>query len=164
MKNILLVILIAASVNCFSQFKDKSIFKPSIKEGMIDNNTPSLMFGFFNPENFSMSHSYSMSYTTSRNNGLALGVYTNTMRYKLADNFDMQVDASLVHSPYSSFGKNHQDQINGIYLSSAQLNYQPWKDVNISVQYRNIPGGFYNDFYGSNRFGGGLYENFLFGR
>ena len=164
MKKILLVAVVLASINCFSQFKDKNIFKPSIQEGMINNNTPSLMLGFINPENFSMSHSYSMSYTTSGNNGLALGVYTNSLRYKFAENFNMQVDASLVHSPYSSFGKNYQDQINGIYLSGAQLNYQPWKDVNISVQYRNIPGGFYNDFYGSNRFSGGLYENFLFGR
>lgn len=164
MKKILLVAVVLASINCFSQFKDKNIFKPSIQEGMINNNTPSLMLGFINPENFSMSHSYSMSYTTSGNNGLALGVYTNTLRYKFAENFDMQVDASLVHSPYSSFGKNYQNQINGIYLSGAQLNYQPWKDVNISLQYRNIPGGFYNDFYGSNRFSGGLYENFLFGR
>jgi len=164
MKKILLFTVILASINCFSQFKDKNIFKPSIQEGMINNNTPSLMLGFINPENFSMSHSYSMSYTTSGNNGLALGVYTNSLRYKFAENFNMQVDASLVHSPYSSFGKNYQDQINGIYLSGAQLNYQPWKDVNISVQYRNIPGGFYNDFYGFNRFSGGLYENFLFGR
>lgn len=164
MKKILLFAVALASINCFSQFKDKNIFKPSIQEGMINNNTPSLMLGFINPENFSMSHSYSMSYTTSGNNGLALGVYTNTLRYKFAENFNMQVDASLVHSPYSSFGKNYQNQINGIYLSGAQLNYQPWKDVNISLQYRNIPGGFYNDFYGSNRFSGGLYENFIFGR
>jgi len=157
-------VLALATINCFSQFKDKNIFKPSIQEGMINNNTPSLILGFFNPENFSMSHSYSMSYTTSGNNGLALGVYTNTMRYKFADNFNMQLDASLVHSPYSSFGKNYQDQISGIYLSSAQLNYQPWKDVNISVQYRNVPGGMFNGFYGLNRFGGGFYEDFLFGR
>jgi len=164
MKKILLVIFAVASINCFSQFKDKNIFKPSIQEGMINNNTPSLLIGFINPENFSMSHSYSMSYTAGGNYGLALGVYTNTMRYKLADNFNMQVDASLVHSPYSSFGKNYQNQINGIYLSGAQVNYQPWKDVNISLQYRNIPGGFYNDFYGYNRFGSGFSENLLFGR
>jgi hypothetical protein len=164
MKKILLVILVSASLNSFAQFKDKNIFKPSIQEGMINNNAPALLLGFINPENFSMSHSYSMSYTTSGNSGLALGVYTNSLSYKFADNFNMQVDASLVHSPYSSFGKNYQDQLSGIYLSSAQLNYQPWKDVNISVQYRNIPGGFYNDFYRYNRFGGGLYENFFFGR
>ncbi len=164
MKKILLLTIILASTNCFSQFKDKNIFKPSVQEGIINNNAPTLLLGFINPENFSMSHSYSMSYTTSGNNGLALGVYTNTMRYKFAENFNLQVDASLVHSPYSSFGKNYQNQINGIYLSGAALKYQPWKDVNISVQYRNIPGGYYNDFYGYNRFGDGLYENFIFGR
>ncbi|MFA4924828.1 MAG: hypothetical protein WC557_11595 [Ignavibacteriaceae bacterium] len=164
MKKILLIILVSASLTGFAQFKDKNIFKPSIQEGMINNNAPALLLGFINPENFSMSHSYSMSYTTSGSNGLALGVYTNSMRYKFADNFNVQVDASLVHSPYSSFGKNYQNQLSGIYLSSAQLNYQPWKDFNISFQYRNIPGGMYNDFYGHNRFGGGLYENFLFGR
>lgn len=75
----------------------------------------------------------------------------------------MEVDASLVHSPYSSFGKNYQNQLNGIYLSGAALNYQPWKNVNVSVQYRNIPGGFFNGLYGLNRFGGGFYDNNLFG-
>jgi len=164
MKKILLIALVMFSVNCFSQFKDKNIFKPSVQEGLINNNTPSLLLGFFNPDNFSMSHSYSMSYTTSGSNGLALGVYTNTMRYNFTKNFNIQVDASLVHSPYSSFGKNYQNQLNGIYLSGAQLNYQPWKDVNFSVQYRNIPGGYYNDFYGSNRFSSGFSNDFFFGR
>jgi len=164
MKKIIIVLIAVAATSCFSQFKDKNIFKPTIQEGMINNNAPALLLGFINPQNFSMSHSYSMSYATSGGNGLALGVYTNTMRYNFTENFNMQIDASLVHSPYSSFGKNHQDQISGIYLSSAQLNYQPWKDVNISLQYRSVPGGFYNDFLGYNRFGGGFTENFLFGR
>jgi len=163
MKKIIILIVLLGSVSCFSQFKDKNIFKPTVEEGMIHAEQPALLLGFINPDNFSMSHSYSMSYMTSAGNGLALGVYTNTMRYKFTNNLSMEVDASLVHSPYSSFGKNYQNQLNGIYLSGAALNYQPWKNVNVSVQYRNIPGGFFNGLYGLNRFGGGFYDNNLFG-
>ena len=78
------------------------------------------------------------------------------------DNLNLEVDASLVHSPYSSFGKNHQNMLNGIYLSKAQLNYQPWDNFNISVQYRSLPGNYYSPysgFYGYNR---NFFNNNLF--
>jgi hypothetical protein len=45
-----------------------------------------------------------------------------------------------VNSPYSTLGKNFQNNINGIYLSRAAINYKPFKDVSISLQYRNLPG------------------------
>jgi hypothetical protein len=159
MKKLLVMLFAIFAVSSFAQYKDPGFPKNNVKDGIITQPSSSL-FGFLNSENFSMHHSYSMSYSSFGGNGLALGVYTNSMNLSLAENLNVQVDASLVHSPYSSFGKDVQNSINGIYLSRAALNYKPWDDVYISVQYRQIPaysypyGGYYNSFNMFDRFNG----------
>ncbi len=40
-----------------------------------------------------------MQYSSFGGNGLALGVYTNSMFYRLMANMDVQLDVSLIHSP-----------------------------------------------------------------
>jgi hypothetical protein len=94
-----------------------------------------------------------MSYSSFGSHGLALGVYTNSMFYNINENLNLQADVSLVHSPYSSFGQDFQNNINGLYLSRAAINYSPWKDFHINIQYRNIPSpyfqGYNNRFYNS---------------
>ncbi len=147
MKKILMLVAIVVTINFLSygQFKNRDIFQPSVRDG-ITNNSSGLLFGFWNPDNFSMNHSYSLSYNTFGGNGIAMGVYTNSMMYRFTENLNVEVDASIVHSPYNSFGKNFQNQLSGIYLSRAALNYQPWKNFNINIQYQNIPGGYYNPF------------------
>ncbi len=142
-------LLLTASV--FGQFKDTDILKPGIREGMI-NTSDNFILGLINPANFSMKHSYSLSYSSFGCNGIALGVYTNSMMYKLADNLNIAVDASLVHSPYSSFGKNFQNDISGIFISRASVQYNPWKNFSVSLQYNRIPDYFYPGMYRYNPF------------
>ncbi len=144
MKKILIVLLLS-NIMIFAQFKDQVIV-PDIK-GSITNNTPSQnIFGFFNPNNFSMKHSVSLSYATAGGNAVSLGVYTNSIMYKFSDKLNIQVDASLVNSPYSSFGKNFSNQINGIYLSKAEVNYQPSETFKMSLRFSQYPGNYYNRF------------------
>lgn len=142
MKKVFIILLIIISLEVSAQFKDTEIFKPSIKESVISQN-PNLIFGFIDPAKFNMNHSYSMSYSSFAGNGIALGVYTNNMSYLFNEDLLLELDASLVHSPYSSFGNKHQDQLNGIYLSRAELTYKPWKNFQVSVQYRQVPNGFF---------------------
>lgn len=157
MHKIIWTLLIFSTIT-FGQFKEQNTNPNVIKEGII-NNSGTSFFGLFNPNNFFMKHSYSMSYSSFGNYGMALGVYTNSMMYKFADNLDIQIDASLMHTPYNNFNNNLSDQINGIYLSRAQINYQPWKDVHLSVGFRSLPANFYNPYFFqqngfNNRFGG----------
>lgn len=139
---IVFFIVFCASISLNAQFKETNILKPSIRDG-ITNNSPDFVLGMFDPAKFNMSHSYSLSYTASGSNGLALGVYTNSMMYKFTDKLQLLVDASLVHSPYSTFGKNVQNQLTGIYISKAQLNYRPSENTYISLQYQNLPESYY---------------------
>ena len=118
---ILFFVIVGLSV-ANAQYKDSGFHESDIKNAMIDNSP----FG--------------------NGQGLALGVLTNSMFYKFSDKLNGQLDISLVHSPYSTLGKDFQNSINGIYVSRAAINYQPWKNTLISVQYRNVPNTYYNPF------------------
>ncbi len=137
MKKLILAAVLLSTLS-FAQFKDQNVFKPSVADGLVDRSN-NYILGIFDPSKFSMSQSYSMSYSASGSAGLALGVYTNAMMYRFSNDLNLQVDASLMHSPYNTFGKNFQSNLNGIYVSRAQLNYSLSKDFHISLLYNNVP-------------------------
>lgn len=160
LRKILIISLFVSSV-ILSQFKDKS--GPTIQDGITNYSPSGFLTNFFNPNNFQMNHSVSMSYTSMGGNGVALSTYTNSMAYRISEGLNVEVDASLVASPYSSFGREHQNSINGIYLSRAQLNYFPTKNMHLSIQYLRPPLGSYyyrngNGIFstGGRRFGAGF--------
>ena len=143
MKKLAIIIFLIFSITAFAQFRDDPLNKPSVKEGIVEPNS-GFSIGFLNSENFHMNHSFSMSYTSFGAHGITLGTYTNSMFYKLMDNMNAQMDVSFIYSPYSTFGQNFQNDINGIYISRAAINYSPFKDMHISVQYRSLP---YSNYY-----------------
>lgn len=146
MKKFLVLLGILSSLS-FAQFKDSGFPTETPKDG-IYNKSSNFLFDFLNSENFSMKHSFSMSYSAFAGEGIALGVYTNSMMYKFSDNLNVQLDASIVNSPYSTFGKDFQNSLNGLYISRAAVNYKPWNDVYITLQYRSMPYLFNNPYNG----------------
>jgi len=150
-KRVIFISLLISSIS-FSQFKDKDI-SPTVLDGITNYSPSGFLSNFLNPDNFKMNHSVGMSYATSGGHGLALSTYTNSMAFRLTENLNIEVDASLVASPYSSFGQDHQKSINGIYLTRAQLNYRISENSNLMIQYYNpAPGMYYNNFYNSSPF------------
>src|SRR3972149_11139900 len=109
MKKMMILSAVILSLNSFAQYKNSGLPSSSIRDGIVNQNTGSL-FGFLNSDNFTMRHSFNMSYSAFGNQGLALGVYTNSMMLKLAEDMNFQVDASIVQSPYSTFGREFQNQ------------------------------------------------------
>lgn len=142
---IFLLLALALSVN--AQFKEELDNRPSIREGFINPQVSNNIFGFIDPSKFSMNHSVNMSYSTFAGQAVALGVYTNSLRYDFTDNFNIQVDASIVNSPYNTFGEGYTNSINGIYLSRAAVNFKPSEDTKISLEFRQGPAGYYNNYY-----------------
>jgi len=161
-KLLFLLFFLGISVSSFAQFRDTEIFKPGIKDEIIDTD-PNFIFKIFSPERFRMTHSYSMSYSNFSGGGLALGMYTNSMNFRLADNLTFRLDASIAHSPYSSFSDNFTNQLTGFSISQARLDYQPSDNFFVTLQYQSIPAGYrYGYGYDSwNRFGDTPY---FFGR
>ncbi len=160
MKKILIIFVLGLSLNAFAQFKDSNTSAPDVRDGMFkaDNS----LFGFLDSPNFSMKQSYSMSYSSFAGQGLALGVYTNNMSYQFSKNLNVELEASVVNAPYSTLGKSFQSSLNGIYLSRAAVNYQPWKNFSISVQYSRLP--YYLSPYSYMGFGSGYYNDPFLGR
>ncbi len=159
MKKHLLTLFVLLSISVSGQFKDPVFETEKPKDGIMNNSSNSL-FGFINPDNFSMHHSIGLSYSTFGNYGTSLATYTNSMMYKFSDDMNVQLDASFVTSPYSSLGKDFQNSIQGVYINRAAFNYRPWDDFSISIQYRNVPNYFYdpynryNGFYGNSFYDG----------
>jgi len=137
MKKLIITILIVSGSLSFGQFKNKSGKLPSIKDSITRNTPSSLFLGFFHPENFKISQSVGMSFSTFGGNNIMLGTYTGRMFYKIADNLNISVDASLITSPYNSFGNKFSKEINGVYINSAQINYKPSENTIITLQYFN---------------------------
>ncbi len=159
MKKLILSLFIIISVSINAQFKDPGFTTESPRDGIIKNNSGSLL-GFLNSDNFIMRHSIGFSYSTFAGQGISLASYTNSMMYKFSDNMNVQLDASFVTSPYSTLGKNFQNSLQGIYITKAALNYKPWDDVYISVQYRNMPTMMYDPYGRHGYYGNSLWRGY----
>ena len=149
MKNILLMIFLVSTTASFAQFKDSGFETNSVKEGIVSENSNAI-FGFLNSDDFIMRHSFSLNYATSGGQGMSLTSYTNSMFYRLMNNLNVQLDVSVMYSPYSTMGEQFQKDISGIYISNAAINYHPWDNFSVHLQYRSMPFGYgyYHPFYG----------------
>ncbi len=107
--------------------------------------TPSIgnFLGLFNPDNFTMRHNLSYSYISSGGQGLSVASYTNSMFYKIADPLNVRADLTVQGTPMTPY----QSALNGFFLSRAELNYRPWENMFIKVEYNRLPLnylGYYN--------------------
>lgn len=157
MKKLLVLALILISNLSFAQFKtgeDKEI--PAYK------NTNNLILGFINPNNFSMRHSFNVSMMTTAYGNVSVTSYINSLNYRISNKLDVSADIKFQYSPYassplgSSYSNRLQQDLSGITLSRASLNYRISDNAFINLQYRNIDqsdylNNFYSPFY--NNFG-----------
>ena len=148
MKNAIVLLFLVITFSASGQFKDDGTQTPSVREGIISENQ-NFLFGFLNSDDFIMRHTFNMSYSSFAGQGISLTTYTNSMFYRLMENLNVQLDVSAVYSPYSTLGEQFQKNLSGIYITNAAINYLPWKDFSIHLQYMNLPYGYgyYNPFY-----------------
>lgn len=125
---------------------------PSVSGSILRNDYSSFdLFGWFNPDNFQMRHTLSMSYMSMGNQTLGVNMYTNSMSYKFSDRLNVQADVSLMMSPYGSLPQGMKDQFSGVILNRAEVNYKPWNDFHIQVRFDRNPYGYYDGLYGGYR-------------
>jgi len=150
MKKLILIIvgLILTSNISNAQFKgydDKSTNKSS---------SGNFLFGLINPNNFTMNHSFNVSMITGRTGNVSLTSYINSMNYKISDRFNVSADVKFQYSPYASSGlgptyaNSVQQNLNGIFLSRASLNYRISDNSFINFEYRRLDeSDYFNDYY-----------------
>jgi hypothetical protein len=134
-----------------AQFRKGASEEPSAAQSFVHPPASDAWLGFFNPENFTMRQSYSMSYSAFGSQGIALGRYTNSMMYKFTDKLDARVDVSLQHSPYSTLDRRLQNNFTGIFLDRAELNYRPTDNTFLRVSFQKLP--YYYGYYSPSMMG-----------
>jgi hypothetical protein len=149
MKNLFIsVCLLCVSGNfCIGQFKSQPEISTTVSESLVRSDGGGLLFGWFNPSRLTMHHSYSLSYTTSGGRGFSLSTLTSSFAYQISNPLSLRFDLSLVNSPFNNMGGNFSKNISGIYLTNAELNYKPSKDLLLTVQFRQLPGFYWMDNY-----------------
>ncbi len=135
----LVALLLLAGGAASAQFKVPAGGEAKISDSMIGSPSSSLLFGWFDPARFEMHHALSFSYLTAGGQGMSLGTYTNSMMYRFAENLNARADVSLSYSPTSSSARFGGKDLSNLYLSRAQINYRPWENMSIQVQYRAVP-------------------------
>lgn len=136
-----------------AQFKTKMNDEPNVSQSLVRSDDSGLLFGWFDPGKLKMAQSFSMSYQTVGQNGFTLGVYTNSLSYQVSEPLSLQMDVSVMHSPYSSIGGDFAKSLSGVYLSRAELNYRPSDNTLFQIQFRQLPASLYYGGYGY----GGMY-------
>ncbi|CUS92261.1 hypothetical protein [Candidatus Kryptobacter tengchongensis] len=147
MRRIILMLVMFAVITAFAsaQFKEQVESKPDVYQSIIQGGQRSY-FGFFNPANLFMRHTFSVSYLSIGGKGIMINSYTNSIFYRFSDNLNLQADISFVNSPFGSLGRGLSNSINGIYINRVELNYRPLNNLLINIQYRQIP-FFYQPYY-----------------
>jgi len=142
---VVLFALIVLPAGGSAQFKSELENQPSSAQGLLKPNTSIGNFlGLLNAENFSMHHTLSMNYLSSSGGALSVASYTNSMMYQIANPLDVRVDLTLMGSPFGSYAGYQQNDYTKFFVSRAQLNYRPWENTSIRLEYNQMPFGAFN--------------------
>jgi hypothetical protein len=144
---IVCVACLVLSVGASAQFKAQTEQEPSPSQSLV---RPfggfNSFFGLLNPDNFRMQQNFSYSFLSSGGQGLSLASYTNSIFYRIADPLNVRFDVTLQGTPFGA-ATPYQSALNGLFLSRAELNYRPWQNFFIKLEYDHLPSSFYNSYY-----------------
>jgi hypothetical protein len=143
-KIIFFLLIIASSVLIAQIQDDKSVvFKPS--EGF--QKTRGFLDQLFDSNKLSISHSYSISYITSGGNGYNQGLYLSTINYQFSDPLLMQVRFGYLHQPFGGSNSISREANNKFFVQRAMLQYQPFKNTTLVIDYQAYPSPLMNPYY-----------------
>ena len=144
MKRLFILVFLAVSLSLANaQFRGGSGMandeKPASTLEAMSSHGDDFFSRLFDPARFNMHQTYTMSFISGGGQSTGLGVFTNTFAYKAAEDLLISADISAVYSPYSSLGSAFQKSINGVYLSSARLDWKMGDNTFLRVEYNGMP-------------------------
>jgi hypothetical protein len=135
--SVIIIMVLVISMTGIAQFKSQNPEQTTATNSLFKPSGISSFFGLLNSENFSMHHTISMQYITGGNTALSLASYTNSMFYKISDPLNVRMDISLMGSPFGQY--SNDKNFSKLFISRAELNYKPWENFHIQLQYRQLP-------------------------
>lgn len=142
---IISIILLLIPALSFSQLK-KDVNKPNISNTLQTGNMNNSVLGFLDPSKLTMSHNFSMSFSTFGGHGMMLNTYVNTLNYQFNDKLFLTTNLGIMNSPVNSLPGNSYLNENHIF-GGAELRYLPTKNTRISLSFESVP-----YFYSRNRY------------
>ena len=121
---------------CFGQFKTDLPRVDFPQE--LHNMTALESRSLFDPANFQMNHSFSMSMTTMGGLSMGVGAYTNHMSFLLKDNLRLTTNFSLVKPALMQNFASPND-LNGQIYYSAHLEYRPTENTIFQLGFQTYP-------------------------
>lgn len=101
------------------------------------------------PTRFSMSHSFSLSYTSIGGQGFTQGLYLNTMSYQLSNPLTMYLQIGFLNQPFGGLGQKSPYN-NKLFLSGAGVEYKPSNNFKVQFEFSQTPNAFYSPYYYNN--------------
>ena len=140
------LILVAASVFGFSVAAAQTPAPAELTETGAEvsaASVPGLYTGYspfrlFDPSRLSLYQSYSLSYFSGGFGSSTVGVYMNSIGYRISDPLYVQVDLGLVHSPGALFGGDARN-LDARIRPNFHLRYAPSQKFNLIVDIRSAP-------------------------
>ncbi len=88
------------------------------------------------------SHSYSLSFFSGGGYSGSMGLYSGTMRYRLADPLTLTFNLGILHDPGSLFGNSSFNR-SSVFLPSGYLDWRPSDNFRMSIGFETVP-AYYN--------------------
>lgn len=136
-KSLLIILLLSLGIlNVFGQQNpdQSSIFKPD----KLVQKPAGFLSQLIDPNKFSMSQSYSISFLSSGRQSTNVGLYLNTLNYQFSDPLRMQVRVGYMHQPLGGMA-SRTGQNGNVFLQRAMLEYKPTESMTFTVDYQQIP-------------------------
>jgi hypothetical protein len=144
MKKILIsltIIFLATAVVANAQLREDLSYQPEQYTTTLSSSQHTGGPGnWMNMLNMTMSHSYSMNFSSIGGQMQNVNAYTNHMFFDVSDRLKAQLDVSLLHSPFgNSFMTNNNSLGAQVIIDQARLDYQLSDNASISFQFSQRP-------------------------
>jgi hypothetical protein len=142
---ITLIVVCMLCVSVFAQSslerKDLGTSGDAIGESRIDNK-----FSLFDLSRLEMRQSYSVSYFSGNGSGQTIGMYMNSIRYRISNPLTISIDLLWMHEPGQLFSQNKSTPTDyGSIFPSFRLEYRPSDKFYLEVGYQRVPSYMYYD-------------------
>ncbi|MCI0514729.1 hypothetical protein L0128_16055 [candidate division KSB1 bacterium] len=95
------------------------------------------------PSKLKMNHSYTLTFSSfGSGSNLGQGLYLNTISYQFSNYLSMNLQWGLLHQPLAT-GLMAPQTGAQLFLSNAELRYQPMKNMVMKLQFNQIPASLY---------------------
>ncbi len=135
-KIITLLILTISITTIFAQFKGTNSIDYNPRDLLLGNSDGD--YSFFNMNNISLDHSFSMSFVSDSENSGMQNEYVAGLNFRFSKPLFMRVELGASYIPYSTYSSMEENQAPEVYVKSASLHYKISKNSYISVGYRNV--------------------------